>query len=645
MSAMFIVRWRLVLAIFVAGSMVSGLSPARAAAVPTAEQALKLTPVQRDVDYDRPTPEEAAKCTIKSEKGKKQTGWVIRDENGKILREFVDTNGDNIVDRWSYYKDGVEVYRDIDTKFTGKATEFRWLNTAGIRWGLAKGNDGQIDNWKIISAEETSAEVVMAIRDRDLARFTRLLLTPAELRSLGLSAAKQKELAEKLSAAPAAFAEAVRHQNAINAKSVWVHFGGNRPGIVPAGTFGITGDLVVYENVVAIVETEGKDSQVQIGTMIKIGDCWRLIEAPTLPDANAKQTEVAGNGFFFVSPAIKNPAQPNEPVAGGPNEKTQKLMDELQKLDDAIARADGREAQARLNDQRADFFEQIIKEIGDKDRPQWIRQMADTVSAAVQSRTYPKGTERLKRLAQSLEKNSAEGDLVAYIEFRELTAEYVLALQAPNPEFAKVQTEWLKNLEQFVGRHPKAPDAADAMIQLGIAEEFAGQEDKAKRWYREIATSFDGTPAAKKAAGAVRRLDSVGKTIELVGRSTAGEPVDLSHLRGKFVLIHYWATTSEPCKVDLAELKELQAKYAADGFALVGVSLDANRQLLDDYLSKNRLPWPQLFEPGGLDSRYADELGILTLPTMILIDDTGKVINRSIHISELDSELRSKLSK
>jgi hypothetical protein len=96
--------------------------------------------------------------------------------------------------------------------------------------------------------------------------------------------------------------------------------------------------------------------------------------------------------------------------------------------------------------------------------------------------------------------------------------------------------------------------------------------------------------------------------------------------------------------VDLAELKELQAKYAASGFALIGVSLDGNKESLDDYLSKNRLSWPQLFEPGGLESRYANELGILTLPTMILIDDSGKVVNRSIHISELDSELRTRLN-
>ena len=57
------------------------------------------------------------------------------DRTGKILREFVDTNGDNVVDRWSYFKDGVEVYRDIDENFNGKADQHRWLNTAGIALG------------------------------------------------------------------------------------------------------------------------------------------------------------------------------------------------------------------------------------------------------------------------------------------------------------------------------------------------------------------------------------------------------------------------------------------------------------------------------------------------------------------------------
>src|ERR1700676_1976111 len=81
--------------------LLTALSAARAA-TPSVEQALKLTPMQKDVDYDRPSPAEAARCTIQAEKkAKGQTGWVIRDGDGKILREFVDTHGDNVVDRWS----------------------------------------------------------------------------------------------------------------------------------------------------------------------------------------------------------------------------------------------------------------------------------------------------------------------------------------------------------------------------------------------------------------------------------------------------------------------------------------------------------------------------------------------------------------
>ncbi len=187
--------------------LVLGLPQLAAAATPTVEQALKLSPIQKDVEYDSPAAADIPKCTIKAEKISNQTGWVVRSPNGQILREFVDTNGDNVVDRWSYYKDGVEVYRDIDENFNGKADQYRWLNTAGMRWGLDKDEDGKIDSWKVISPEEVSAEIVAALRDKDLARFNRVLLTPAEAKSLGLGTAKLKQLSDKIAGAPAAFSE------------------------------------------------------------------------------------------------------------------------------------------------------------------------------------------------------------------------------------------------------------------------------------------------------------------------------------------------------------------------------------------------------------------------------------------------------
>ncbi len=606
------------------------------AQAPTAAQALRLSPIQKDVTYDVPTEQDAAKCTIKAEKVGGQTGWAVRDPNGQMLREFVDTNKDNVVDRWSYYKDGIETYRDVDDNFNGKADNHRWLNTGGTRWGLDRNEDGRIDSWKMISPEEVSAELVMALRDRDDQRFSRLLLTDTELTSLGLGTEKGKLLREKLDKAVSQFRIMMGRQKAVTSKTNWIHFAANKPALIPAGTDGSKGDIVVYENVIAMIETDGKDDQMPVGTIVKAGDLWRLIDLPALPGASDKTQELT----FFLP--YRDPSPAGDAAASGASEALQKLIDDAQKLDAEINKAAPAQ-QAKLNERRADVIEQIIAEIDAKERGVWIRSYADSISAAVQSGGYPNGLERLNEMVDKLAK-AEDMELAAYTRFRYLTAEYGQSLQHSDADFSKIQTAWLDNLEKFVGDYPKSADSADAMLQLGMAEEFAGKEDKAKAWYRKIVDTFADMPAGKKANGAIARLDSVGKVISLRGKAVPGtEAVDLSKLKGKVVLIHYWATTCEPCKVDIAQLKEMQTKYGKDAFALVGISLDNSEKELVEYLRRSKMPWPQLFEPGGLDSRYANDMGILTLPTMILIDDKGKVVNRGVHITELDNELKALL--
>lgn len=175
------------------------LTPATLSAAPSAEAALKLAPIQKqDVDYDTPTGSEIAGCTIKAENDNGRTGWVVRDASGQMLRKFSDNNKDNVVDRWAYYKNGLEVYCDIDANFNGKADNYRWFHTGGTRWGVDSNEDGKIDAWKMISAEEVAAEVVAALRAGDTGRFARLLISETEMKSLGLGAAQSKELTTKL---------------------------------------------------------------------------------------------------------------------------------------------------------------------------------------------------------------------------------------------------------------------------------------------------------------------------------------------------------------------------------------------------------------------------------------------------------------
>jgi len=583
-----------------------------------------------------PAADDAKLCKVLPHKASGAVGWVVEDGRGATLRRFLDSNGDGKVDQWCYFKDGLEVYRDIDSDFDGKVDQCRWYSTAGIRWGVDREQDGTIDTWKMISPEEVTQEVVAALAKKDSDRFARVLLTQEELQSLGLGEAKATELATRVSAAGAKFKTLIGQPKGVTAETKWLQFSGSRPGIVPAGTEGSTKDLEVYEGVAAIVQSGSDHKQLLIGTLVRIGGAWRVIDAPQ--PGTESQTDMSAMGFFFRTPT---PGRTQVAGAGAPSEKTQAMLSELEKLDHAVNRATSAEDQASLNSKRADLLERLAAESGKpEDRSAWLRQLADTVSAAVQSGGYPEGVKRLETLTQRLANGEEDAALAGYVRFRQLSAEYGLAVQAKGADFAKVQSEWLKKLEQYVKDYPKSPDAAEAMLQLAVAQEFAGQEDDAKKWYGKIVSDFPELAVAKKAAGAKTRLESVGKVIDLQGKSPSGEIVELAKHRGKAVLIQYWATWCEPCKADMVVIRDLLEKSGNSGFSVIGVNLDSNAQAVSSFLTENKLPWPQIYEEGGLDSRPAVEMGILTLPTMILVDRDGKVVNRNISASELGSELK-----
>jgi thiol-disulfide isomerase/thioredoxin len=194
-------------------------------------------------------------------------------------------------------------------------------------------------------------------------------------------------------------------------------------------------------------------------------------------------------------------------------------------------------------------------------------------------------------------------------------------------------------LKQFVEQHPQSPDAAEAMLQMGISDEFSGKEKEALDRYSAIVQNFPDSLSAKKARGAARRLESVGKPLTLVGTGIDGKSVSVESLRGRPVLVHYWATWCEPCKVDIAQIRELYAKYGPKKFAVVGIALDTDKAQLAKFLTAKPIPWPQLHESGGLDGRLAEELGVLTLPTMFLIDAQGNVVDRNLVITDLEKKL------
>lgn len=605
----------------------SGWVSLAAAQGPTAAQALSLKPLQKDATYELVAEEQVAKCTISDIDVDGQSGWEVTGPEGTLLRRFVDTNGDKSIDLWSYYNFGVEAYRDVDSDFNKKADQYRWLGNTGTRWGLDQDEDGRIDEWKRISAEEVSSEVVAALREADAGRFTALLATPSELESLGLGEAKLSELEMKTRVAARDFAGIAKSQKTIRPESQWLQFAAPAPGLVPAGTEGSTKDVLVYENVVAMFENGGESGQLMVGTLVQIGDVWRMV---TLPSVGANDGVLAQSGGIFFTPG--SAAASTAPTS---DSGLQTLVVQLESLDKKLASAEEKQL-PQLQAARADLVEKLIVGSGNsEDRSTWTRQLIDTLSVAIQSNQYPQGLARLKGVGRKY----ASGDvaMAAYADYQAIQAEYVVQ-GTPDADFEKVQAWYLESLAEFVDTHPKTTESAQAMLQLALSKEFEDKEKEALAFYRKVRDGFEGTESGEKAAGAVRRLESVGRKIELEGQTIGGKSFKLSQLRGRPVIVHYWATWCEPCKQDMKLLSRLQGRYKREGLTLVGINVDARRSDAEAFLQESRLPWLQLFEEGGLESsRLSKAFGVQTLPTMMLIDKDGTVVRHNIRAADLDA--------
>jgi thiol-disulfide isomerase/thioredoxin len=603
------------------------------AQTPTAKQALALTPIQPDVDYSKPTAKEMADCTIRAEKQNGITAWVVRDAQGQTLRRFADTNADNIVDLWCYYNGGLEVYRDIDSDHDGKADQYRWLQTAGTRWGIDKNQDGRIDYWQVISPPEVAEELVDALKAKDQKRFELLLLTPEELANAGFNKQQADKIAATLKAAPAAFSKLAAEQKVVTAQTEFADFYRSRPATIAAGTDGSTKDITILDNASALVATGDKHEQLFMGTMVSVGQTWKILDVPTLGSDN--QTPQTGL-LTAATPDVGNA----NPAQGGPSDEMQQLMAQLEKLDQQQS---DNSNQAAAIDQRADILQRLASAASDDDsRNDWVKQLADVLSAAVQAGSFPKGIAALDQLIDNLTKTNANDPVIPYVKFRRMWADYARSQQAKDADLAKIQEKWLADLETFAKDNPKSPDSAEALLQLGMANEFSGHAEDAAKWYQQLSKDFPKTSQANKANGALTRLNSKGKPMSLRAADLNKKPVDLAAApyRGKVVAVYYWATWCDHCKERMDALNDLYAKWGGRGFNIIGVCLDRTPDTMNDFLKENKYKWTQVYDPGGFDGRLANEMGVMTLPLMVLVDQKGNVVSDNIYVDGLEPELQ-----
>ncbi len=138
---------------------------------------------------------------------------------------------------------------------------------------------------------------------------------------------------------------------------------------------------------------------------------------------------------------------------------------------------------------------------------------------------------------------------------------------------------------------------------------------------------------AKTAQSLVNEIEMAAKVkstpLELAFTAVDGHEIDLSKMRGKVVLVDFWATWCGPCMAEVPHVVEVYQKQHDAGFEIVGISLDKEGDLdkLKQVTKAKGMVWPQHFDGKGWDGTYPQQFGIRAIPAMWLVNKKGLVVD------------------
>jgi thiol-disulfide isomerase/thioredoxin len=160
----------------------------------------------------------------------------------------------------------------------------------------------------------------------------------------------------------------------------------------------------------------------------------------------------------------------------------------------------------------------------------------------------------------------------------------------------------------------KLSKGAFTLIKLGPP-----QGDK-QAWLALLVDNFDAVPMLPTQTSGKLPAD---KKVDFVFTAADGQQIDTTKMRGKVILVDFWATWCGPCVAAMPRLQELYDKYHQEGLEVIGINLDSDRSLMDSFLKRHPHPWPQSVSAPTGQNPLADRFEIKGIPYFLLIDKAG----------------------